>query len=234
MVCRYPACSKISVLPSVLMSIPGSRELGDLLDVLVVGVVAEHVELAGPVGAEEQLLADPVRVGVVAPALRLPDLGHLVRLDVVDPDARVGAAAVVLPLGGGVADRGVGDVVAVRRVRGLEAPRDRQLGRHPAGEGHGEELAVPAAVHVPRGREQHALAVRGEPATTSGDGWLVSRVGAPPVTGMVYTSVLPSYWALNAMVVPSGPNTGFDSTPRSVVSRRGFAPLASATHRSSA
>ena len=32
--------------------------------------------------------------------------------------------------------------------------------------------------------------------------------------------MLPSYCALNAIVLPSGENAGFDSTPSSVVSRR--------------
>ena len=68
----------------------------------------------------------------------------------------------------------------------------------------------------------------------SAAGWLVSRVGAPPASGIVYTSVLPSYWALKAIVWPSGAKTGCDSTPMSEVSRRGFFPSRSATHRSSA
>src|SRR5262249_38655025 len=120
--------------------------------------------LAGPVGAEVDGVADPVGVGVVAAAGRLGEFGEVVRLDVVDPDARVGAAAVVLPLGAGVAGRGVGDVGAVGRVGGLEPPGDRQLGRHAAGERDGVQLVVPAAVDLPRRTEQDRLAVRGEAA----------------------------------------------------------------------
>ena len=55
--------------------------------------------------------------------------------------------------------------------------------------------------------------------TMSAPGCHVRRVGAPPVTGTMKTSALPSYCALNAIVRPSGENTGFDSTPSSVVSR---------------
>src|SRR5215510_6882887 len=44
--------------------------------------------------------------------------------------------------------------------------------------------------------------------TISRPGCHVSRVGAPPSTGIRYTSTLPSYCALNAIVRPSGENAG--------------------------
>ncbi len=49
--------------------------------------------------------------------------------------------------------------------------------------------------------------------TASAPGCHVSRTGAPPVTGTVKTSTLPSYDALNAMVFPSGENTGIRLAP---------------------
>jgi hypothetical protein len=70
--------------------------------------------------------------------------------------------------------------------------------------------------------------------TLSAPGCHVSRVGAPPLTGIVKTSTFPSYEALNAIDFPSGENTGFDSTPSSVVNRRTLAPLRSARKRSPA
>src|SRR5438128_7437922 len=68
----------------------------------------------------------------------------------------------------------------------------------------------------------------------SGPGCQVNRVGTPPLTGTTYTSVLPSYWALKAISEPSGENAGFVSTPESLVNRRTFLPLRSATHKSPA
>src|SRR5262245_27595551 len=60
-----------------------------------------------------------------------------------------------------------------------------------------------------RGDENRMLLPSGvKPRTTSGLGCVVSRVGEPPPSGMVNTSVFPSYWALKAIVWPSGEKTG--------------------------
>src|SRR5262249_38215314 len=90
-------------------------------------------------------------------------------------------------------------------------------------------------VNTFRGDEKSTADPSGvQPRATSGPGWVVNRFGGPPVTGMVKTSTFPSYWALKAMVCPSGEKTGFSSTPISLVRRRGFLPSRSATQRSSA
>ena len=144
-------------------------ELGDGLHVVgrrlrTVRLEREDVVLAGPVGPEVDRVAQPVRVEVVAPVLRLRDFDDLVRGHVVHPNAAVGAAAVVLPLRRGVPDRRVRDVLAVRRIARLEPPRDRQLRRHPAGQRHREQLAVPGREDVAVRREQDRIALRREPA----------------------------------------------------------------------
>ncbi len=57
--------------------------------------------------------------------------------------------------------------------------------------------------------------------------WNVSRFGVPPSIGITYTSVLPVYWPLNAIHLPSGEIDGLVSSPGEVVSRRAIPPLRS-------
>jgi len=68
----------------------------------------------------------------------------------------------------------------------------------------------------------------------SGEGCQVNLVGIPPSTGIVNTSILPSYSPLKAIVFPLGEKTGFDSIPSSIVSLLGFEPSLLAIHISSA
>src|SRR5262249_47794595 len=89
--------------------------VGDLLDLLALRIVDEDVVLAVAIASEVELVADPVGVRVVAAAFGLRDLVHGVALAMVDPDAAVGAAAVILPLARDVALRAVGDARAVGR-----------------------------------------------------------------------------------------------------------------------
>ena len=83
------------------------------------------------------------------------DFDYFVILHPVDPDAGVSAATIVLPLGSGIAHRGVGDVFAVWRVTCLESPRDRQLRGHAALEVDSEKLHVAIAVHIAVGGEEY-------------------------------------------------------------------------------
>src|SRR4030042_5353099 len=73
-----------------------------------------------------------------------------------------------------------------------------------------------------------------KPLTRSSPGCHVNLVGTPPSTGIIKTSVFPSYCALNEISFPSGEKQGFDSTPSSIVSLTGCDPSRLATHRSSA
>src|SRR5262249_38547026 len=147
------------------------------------------------VGAENDLIADPVRVEVVAAIFRLRNLFNLVVGPVKDPDAGVGAAAVVLPPGTGVAVRAIGDLGAVGRNLGFPRVGDRQLRRHAAGGGDGKQLAVAGGINFAVRTEQHLFAV-GRPAAddvgtrvpgqplrhAAGDRYCVN-VGVPVVLG---------------------------------------------------
>src|SRR5262249_38096160 len=72
------------------------------------------------------------------------------------------------------------------------------------------------------------------PLTRSAPGWYVSRLGTPPAAGTTYTSVLPSYSPVKAIIVPSGEKIGLVSTPIPVVRRLASPPARSAIHRSRA
>ncbi len=139
-------------------------EGGQLADGFRFGVVGEQVVLAVAVRAEVDRPTDPIRIEIVGTALRLRDQLDAVVVAVKNPDFRVGAAAVVLPLRRAVGQRGVGDLLAVGREAGLASVRDRQLGGHAAGQGDGEQLAVAVRERVPRRGEEDGLAVGGEAA----------------------------------------------------------------------
>ena len=74
----------------------------------------------------------------------------------------------------------LGDVLAIRRVAGLEAPGNRQFGGHAARERYGVELRVPVAVNGAGRGEENALAVGREAA-----GGVAGRVLAQTVVGPV-------------------------------------------------
>ena len=155
----------MSVLPSVAMSTTGKSSN------LVIGFtsfapvsVREDVVLAIAIRAEVDRAADPVGVEVVAAFLGPRDFGHVMGLDIVDPDATHRAAAIVLPLHRRVAERGVGDELAIGRIGRLHAVGNGQLRRHAAGEGDREELAMPVVRGRARRREEDRLAIRREAA----------------------------------------------------------------------
>ena len=137
-------------------------ELGVPDDPAAARVEGVEVELAVPVGTEEDPVADPGRIRVVRAALGLGDRLHRMVRGVVDPDAGRRAAAVVLPLLEALRRRDVGDAAAVGRVAGAQPVRDRQLRGQPAGQRHGEELEVAVREHAALGSEQHGRAVDGE------------------------------------------------------------------------
>ena len=58
--------------------------------------------------------------------------------------------------------------------------------------------------------------------------------GTPPCAGMVYTSVFPSYCAVNATVLPSGEKCENISYPASLVSFRAIPPLRGTVYKSPA
>ncbi len=145
-------------------------EVGQARELLRFGVVGVDVVLAATIGAEEDGIADEIRIEIIAAlALGLGQFLDSGRGHVVDPDARMSAAAIILPLAGHVALRAVGDLLAVGRIAGLEAVRDRQLLGHAAGQRHGEQLHVPVAEDLAVGIEQD-FAVRREAANEVGAG----------------------------------------------------------------
>ncbi len=136
---------------------------GQLRDLLRIAVEGEQVELAGAVGEEIDRVADPHRVRVVAAALGLGDLLDAQPVEREDPDPRGRAAPVVLPLAEPLAERGVGQVPPVGRVRRAVAVGHRQLLREAARGPDGEELREAAREDLPLRREQDR-AVRREAA----------------------------------------------------------------------
>ena len=52
-----------------------------------------------------------------------------------------------------------------------------------------------------------------QPQTISAPGCQVSRFGSPPAAGIIYTSVLPWYCPVKAIVLPSAENFGLLSVP---------------------
>src|SRR5262245_47313949 len=77
------------------------RKIGmasDLTDVLILRVVCEHVVFAIAVGSEIDRAIEPLWIEIVAAAFGLWNLIDVVIAAAVDPNARIGAAAVVLPL----------------------------------------------------------------------------------------------------------------------------------------
>ena len=70
------------------------------------------------------------------------------------------------------------------------------------------------------------------PVTRSGPGCQVSRFGSPPSTGMTYTSVFPSYWAVNAIHFPSGEKWGRFSAPSLLVNLMASPPFLPTLQRS--
>ncbi len=128
--------------------------LGDPRDVPGPGVVGMDVEFPVPIRAEIDAVADPHGVRVVRAPLRLRHLHDGVIRDVIDPDPRRRPAAVVLPLGEGLVERRVGDLRSVRRIRGLEGVRDRQLVGMSSTRRDGEELLVSSCVGVAPRREE--------------------------------------------------------------------------------
>ena len=70
------------------------------------------------------------------------------------------------------------------------------------------------------------------PWTSSMDGWKVIRLGVPPSEGITYTSLLPSYSAVNAIHFPSLEKRGSDSLPTPLVRRWASPPLREAFQRS--
>ena len=71
-----------------------------------------------------------------------------------------------------------------------------------------------------------------QPFTVSALECQVRRFGCPPVTGMMYTSVLLSYLAEYAIHLPSGEKNGANSSAGCEVSRVGFLPARSASQMS--
>ena len=76
--------------------------------------------------------------------------------------------------------------------------------------------------------------MRSETSSRPSVGVKVIRLGTPPAAGMRYTSVLPSYWPVKAMDLPSGENRANISKPSWLVSLRATPPSASTLYRSPA
>ena len=121
-----------------------------------------QVEFAVAIGSEIHGVAEPHRVGVVAAPVRLRDLLDRVRRDVVEPDPRDEAAAVVLPLEERGVVRVVGDRLPVRRIRGARGVRNRELRLEAAVHGHGVEPHVAVVDGGARRREEDGFPVRRE------------------------------------------------------------------------
>ncbi len=145
---------------------PENREvvvIGEPLDGLRFPLVGVQVELAVPVRKEVDRVANPHRVDVVRPVRRLRHHLDGFRRRCVEPNHRMRAAAVVLPLGEGVVQRVVRDAPAVRRKGAAERVRQLDLRRKAPLHRHGEHLRVAAAEHRTRGGEHDGGAVGCEP-----------------------------------------------------------------------
>ena len=138
------------------------REVGERSELthLAAGAIErEQVDLAGAIGPEVDAVADPHRVDVVRSIRGLRHLRHRLRGEVVEPDARGGAAAILLPLLVDLGQRLIGDGAAIGSVGRVEPVGDRQARREAAGDRHGEELKVAAGVDRARRVEEDRLAV---------------------------------------------------------------------------
>ena len=137
--------------------------MGEALDLLRLPVVRIEVELAVAVGEEIHRLADPHGLGVIAASGRLGDL--LVRqvIQLEDPDPRRRSAAIVLPLPEALAERRIGQQLAVGRDGPHVARGDRQATGDSAIDTDREELRMPAREGRALRAEEH-LAVGREAA----------------------------------------------------------------------
>ena len=135
-----------------------------------------EVELAVPVGPEEEPPTDPHGVRVVAAAGRLGHLLHGMGRVVEEEDARGRAAAVALPLVEGLREGHVGGRLSIGRDLRLAGVRDREPGREPAPDGHGEQLRVAPRVDLaPRGEQD------GLPVGREAEGRVVAGVVREPL-----------------------------------------------------
>ncbi len=136
--------------------------LRDLTNLFALRVVGEHVEFAVAIGSEIDRVANPHRIGVVRSCFRLRDLVDRMRLSVVQPQARHGSAAILLPLLISSGDGVVGDALPVGGIGGARRVRNRQRLFDAPADGNREQLAVTAGERGALRGEEDRLAVRRE------------------------------------------------------------------------
>ena len=123
-------------------------KLGHLCHGLGGRIVDKQVVFTRPIRSENHLPPVPIRVQVIAATIRLGDLLHGVCGPVINPNAGMSAAPVILPLPRHIPVRAVGDLFAIGRYRSLPGVGDGELRRHAPGHRHGEQLLMPGGEHL--------------------------------------------------------------------------------------